>query len=179
MSSMRLVKDQMHVKNIRKFGMSDALTNFNSINRPTNATINKFFMFPVEISAELHYFHNNVKDIMKFIETFLILGGTDCFNFFLKFNENMRWLVHVAVTDDSISIPEYDLEDSVNPAAMEIVIQFTVASHCGFIRDVAKVNDQSPTITFLVGTAEETVENLPKDLDLGVRPVDELKLEGF
>ena len=158
MNSLKLVKDTFHAKAIRRSGFSDRETNFQSVNRATNATINKFFMWPAEVSCDFHYFNSDIKQIIKFIEVFIILGGTDCFNFQVRLNENAQWITRIEITDDTIQVPEYDLEDPVNPAATEIVIPFIIHTHIGFVRDVAKVNAEQPSITFKMNTGTDNEE---------------------
>ena len=159
--SLRIVKDQMNNKAIRRSGITHANNNFAGINAANSATIHNFFMFPTEISCEFHYNNADIKALTKFVEVFLIMAVTDCFNFVVKINEEAHWIARIEVTDDTISIPEFDLDAPDSPSTPEIVVPFIIHTHIGFIRDAAKVNSFQPTITFAMSTNEETTEIVP------------------
>jgi hypothetical protein len=163
-SSMRINKDSFNNKAIRRNGITDRGTNFASVNRVTNATINKYFLFPAEVCCEMHYFDDNISNIIKFTEAFLILGVTDCFNFSVRMNESAQWVSRIEIPDDSVTVPEYDLESAENPGASEIVMPFIIHTHLGFCRDVAKVRENSPSLTFSVGHGGEETEMIPSSV---------------
>ena len=160
-SSIQINKEGANVKSIRRGGITNRSNNFDSASGVTNATIHKYFLFPTTLTCELHYFHDDVKGIIKFLEVMLLLSVTDTFNFYVKMNEEAQWITEVTLNDDSISVPEYDFESQENPAASEIVITFSVKTRMGFVRDVAKVKDTSPTITFALNTEQATTEVVP------------------
>ena len=179
LNSLRIVKDQHNNKAVQRHGMSDRQTGFTSQNNATNATINKFFLFPAELQMELHYFHDNVPEIIKFVEAFLILGGNSSLSFFIKLDDSAQWLARIELQDDSISVPVYDLEDPVSPGAMEITIALTIHTKMGFVRDVAKVNAEPQTMTFMTGTSTSETEIIPKALNI-VDPTNvALNIQGF
>lgn len=161
LGSLKIVKDYGNNKSIRKGGITHSQNNFAYVNSATNATIHNFFMFPAQISCEFHYYNNDIKALTKFIEVFAILSVTDCFNFMVKINSEAQWVTRIEVTDDTISIPEMDLEDAANPASSEIVVPFTIHTKVGFIRDAAKVNSDRPMLTFAINTSNETSETIP------------------
>lgn len=161
MNSMRISKDDINVKALRRSGINHRSNGFNPVGGLTNATTQSYYMFPAKVSCDLHYFDSDIKRIIKFIEVMLILGVTDCFNFNVRLDNSAQWMTRIELTDDTITIPEYDLESPENPGASEIVIPFIIHTHIGFARDTAKVNSDRPTITFAMNTDQETSETVP------------------
>lgn len=161
LGSLQIVKDQFNNKAIRRGGITHRSNDFKNVTNTMDATIHNFFMFPTVINCEFHYYNNNIKDLTTFVEAFLILAVTDCFNFVVRINDEAHWITRIEVQDDTITIPEMDLESTENPATFEIVVPFMVHTHVGFIRDAARVNSDRPIITFALNTPDQTSETVP------------------
>jgi hypothetical protein len=159
--SLQIVKDTFNVKALRRHGITHSSNDFAGVTGATNATMNNFHMFPTSIACEFHYYNNDIKSLTKFVEAFLILAVTDCFNFIVKINEEAHWTSRIEVSDDTITIPEIEYDSAENPSTFEIVVPFTIHTHIGFLRSVARVNSDHPTVTFNLNTNQQETESVP------------------
>ncbi len=159
--SIGLARDEKFLKAIQRDGISSRGNN-RFVQRTTDATVHKYFMFPARISCEFHYFHNDLVGMTKFLEAFLILSATESLNFVVTMSDEIKWICRIEMTDDTLSTPDADLENPADPASNEIVVNFILHTHIGFMRDVAKVNNLGrPTLTFTTNVSQEQTEEIP------------------
>lgn len=153
-------RDSANVKNLAREGISNNWNNFRGpVSGATKSTVNQYFMFPAELTCELHYISDDIRNIIKFIETSLLLAFTNTLNFRTTMNEEVAWITAISIDASSISVPEYDLESADSPGASEIVIPFTVKTRIGFVRDTARVNSDRPVLTFAMQPASAAAKS--------------------
>lgn len=145
---MAISKNGLNLNAIQKGGIRNASNNFEVVSGATNATIHTYFLFPTVIDCELHYADTSVPNIIRLVETLLLLSISKSLNFEILLNSETKWVVSVVMEESSVDVPEIDLESPEAPGVSEIVIPFKVHTQIGFVRDASRVNSDRPKILF-------------------------------
>lgn len=141
-------KGRIPFKNIKRMGLTMGLSDV------TSATSQKAYLFPVNLSLELHYFVASAEDALYTAAAMALLSGASAFNFDIqlsppqgiRFNNRLGFI-------DNLSIPITEVNTPATAGASEIVMPMVLETFIGFIRDVAAVNGDTPTVTsFSVAT---------------------------
>lgn len=149
LSGLKVVRDQEPNKSIARRGSHI------STQSATNATVAKGYLFKAEINFELHWLHNQITDVIMFIEKMSILGAIDAFTFNVTVPNVPEWVATVELPDGEIAIPRAELDDPAEPGAMDIAIQMVLKTRIGIVKDVPKVNNQG-LVTQTVGVGNSS-----------------------
>jgi hypothetical protein len=89
-----------------------------------------------------------LQNTLLFVEQFLLLAATERLSFTLRYDEVTEWNCRVEVPDASISFTEAELSSTANPGALQLNLPFQFHTHCGFTRDVSRM--QAPPTSRIV-----------------------------
>tara|TARA_B100000700_G_scaffold88627_1_gene99929 strand:- start:45099 stop:45776 length:678 start_codon:yes stop_codon:yes gene_type:complete len=136
LNSFEIMRDQQAVKTIRRHGSTRSLDDM------TNAAISKGYMFPCKLMVELHFIHNEPREVLALIEKASILGAVDGFSFEATMEGSTPWTVGVAMEEGPVEIPQVSLEEESDAAAFDIQFSFSITSRVGVVKSVPKINNQ-------------------------------------
>jgi len=129
-----LKEDAQNPKTIRRHGLA---YNING----TNSTVDKYYFFPIKFGMELHYVGDNFRTSANFILRSMTLLASEALNFKIRTgSDTLYWKVRVTSEGD-IQFPRADRENEVDPSGYDIVLNLTVESYTGVVRETAKINN--------------------------------------
>lgn len=135
--SLRIIKDRTNVQAIRRHGA------VSSVKLGQEITIDKGYLFPASLAMELTFVSDDIFDVLHLTEKLAIISAYNGFTFGLTLPElENEFFVAVKFESDDFSIPDSVLQDEQNPASMELTFPFTVETHLGIVKQVAKINNQ-------------------------------------
>jgi hypothetical protein len=137
LSDMTGLKDRAPNKNIRRHGWRMLSQN------ATRATSRKAYIFPAAVQIGLHYIDNDPIRLLRMSQAFIILGQLGNLVFQLKMGHDFELDVTVGLPDTA-TIPIAETENVGLPDASEIEVPLIIDTYCGFFRDVAAVNSDTP-----------------------------------
>ena len=140
LTSFEIDKDKQAVKTLRRHGSTITLDQI------TNAMVSKGYLFPTKLTVEVHFVHNDVREVLKFVEKLTILGAVDAFSFTVNMPGATDWTVGVEMDSGPVSIPDVEFE-SDDPNSFDITINFTLNTKAGVIKAVPKVNNEGNVTT--------------------------------
>jgi hypothetical protein len=132
--SIRILKDRINPKVIRRHGSST------NIDFAREITIDKGFMFPSALGMELTYVSDDILDVLQLTEKLAIIAAYDGFTFQLDLPGVGEFFVSIRFDSDDFAIPDSTIENEEDPQAMELTFSFTVETHLGIVKQVAKIN---------------------------------------
>lgn len=135
LTEIELAKDRQAVKTIRRQSQG---FNVNG----TNATVSKFYGFPVSVGLELHFVTNDLLQAIQFSLKALTLLTTETLSFDVE-DDNFAWMVQVSTDSNSISFPKSDKDNEADPEAFDMVCTIKVTGYSGVTKDVPKINNQA------------------------------------
>jgi hypothetical protein len=136
LNSFEIMRDAQVNKILKRHGTT--LT----VDEVTNATISKGYLFPCNLSVELHFIHNEPYEVLNLIEKCAILGAVDGFSFTVDMPGTSDWVVGVMMDEGPIEVPQVELENESDAAAFDIVMNFTLKTRVGVVKNVPKINNE-------------------------------------
>ncbi len=136
LQEVRTIKDRMPIKHIRRQGSSVQATIAREI------TIDKGFLFPTDLVCELTFVSDDILETFKFVEKFGILLASDALSFTLDLPGTSPFVVSMLSENDSISLPQIEIDAEENPGGLDIVIPITIRTNLGIVKQVAKINNE-------------------------------------
>lgn len=135
------VRDIVPNKNVRRLGYS--MGTFNS----TKSTTQKAYLFPVTIAVDLKYVDSDPYRCLRMVEALVILSQIDALYYDIVLNDDYKYHNRVEIPENT-SIPLADTNNPQTPGGMEVSVSLILHTYCGFIRDVAAVQRDKPSINF-------------------------------
>ncbi len=136
LNDFRVLRDQAPNKSIARRG------NLIHTSEVTNSTIVKGYFFACEVNFELHWVHNQITDVIKYIEKLQILGAIDGFSFGVKVPNANEFIASVELPDGATSFPRAELDEPVDPSGIDVNTSMVLKTKIGLTRDVPKVNNE-------------------------------------
>lgn len=159
-SEIAITRDRTPYKNIRRHGWRMGTAD------ATYSGVSKAYLFPCVVSVELHYYVSDPGEAFLVSQVLAMLSGASSFNFDitiggeggLTFNNKLAFI-------ENVSVPIADSENPQAPGAIELTLPMMFETHTGFVRTVAAVNSDRPTITSFAVTTGRRPDNggLPAD----------------
>lgn len=135
-STIALKEDAQNPKTIRRHGISHAING-------TNSTVDKYYVFPIKFDIELHYVVDDFSKAANFILRSLVLLGTEAMNFRIRLHEGgLPWFVRVTMPSRDIAFPLADKDMESDPEGHDIVLNFSIETYHGVVRETAKINNE-------------------------------------
>lgn len=132
-SNFEMVMDEQANKTARRHGQGHRDTG-------SNATLAKFYGFPMIVSIELHFVTNDIFEAVKFGLKSLTLLNTGVLNFEVE-DENFKWVVVVKGESPSIAFPRTDKDNESDPEAFDMVCNISIRLWSGVMKEVPKINN--------------------------------------
>lgn len=132
--SLRILKDRINPKLIRRHGSST------NIDFAREITIDKGFMFPSALSMEFTFVSDDILDVLQLTEKLAIIASYDGFTFQLDLPAVGEFFVSIRFDSDDFAVPDTAIDNEEDPQAMELTFPFTVETHIGIVKQVAKIN---------------------------------------
>lgn len=152
LNDFRIVRDRAPNKTVARRGSHI------SLDEVSNATVQKGYLFFSEINFEFHWIHNQITDVINFVEKLTILGSIDSFTFNVKIPSIDEFLATVELPDQAITLPRSELDDPSEPGGMDIPVSMVLKTRAGIVKDVPKVNNRGEvTQTLGVGDPDTGV----------------------
>ena len=136
-SSIGLIEERQNAKTVRRHGLAH---NING----TNASVDKYYIFPVKFSLDFHYIVDDFADASKFILKALVLLGTEAMNFRLRTGgkDSLPWTVRIVMESKEIQFPLADKDLESDPEGHDITLSFVIETYHGVVRQTAKINNE-------------------------------------
>ena len=136
LTNFTILVDRQANKTLARHGSGIDLSNY------SNATIDKDYTFPVELTFEFHFVTNNVVDMLNISEKMAVISAIDKFSFEIFISEVTNWMVSVNLDGGSTSVPKAAQQDPANPAAFDVPFSLSVKTRVGVLKSVPKINNE-------------------------------------
>lgn len=125
----------------------------------TRATSRKAHLFPINLSLDLKYVHDDPLKILLMGEAFTILSVCGGLSFNLQLNEGYNFDVRIEIPE-STTIPIASTTDTSNPGGFELSMSLIVHTYSGFFHDASAVNSGSANINFEIDVGGQKISTV-------------------
>lgn len=140
LNQLGLIKDQQSIKTTARHSMGMTLDEL------ANAVLKKAYLFPSQITVDLHYVTNDIVQAMDMCTRALIVAHSGKLNSKAEF-EGVSWMITVKMDSESIPIPRSDKDQEADPEGFDLQMSFTIDTKLGRVKDVPKVNNRGEVTT--------------------------------
>lgn len=138
-----IVRDHVATKTISRSGRGFSLDEIE------NSLIKKAYLFPSQITVELHYVTNDIIRAIDFSTRALLVAATGKMNSRVE-QDGASWIVGIEFSDYAIDIPRADKELEEDPEGFDLALNCIINTNLGVMRPVAKINNRGE-VTVNVG----------------------------